>query len=395
MSAPRLVLFGAGAVGRGFVGELFSEAGWTVSFLDVDPILVAALDAAGSYAHHTVGGVTTTKRVGPVVAGSATDPTTVAREVAAASCLATSVGARALPHVVSSLREALLQRFAAGGGPVDVLLCENLHGAAAHVRGLLLAGLDAERAALLEANTGLVETSIGRMIPAAPPGTPATDISVEAYRFLPVDIAAARTPVLRTVPGIVVDESVPFAFYGDRKLHVHNLGHYLCGLLGRLRGHELVADAVLDAGVRYVTRAAMVESATALSVTYGRPLTPILEHVDDLLHRFANRALADPVERVTRDPARKLAPGDRVRGALDAARAAGTPHRHLSLALAAAALEVERVDGLAAHATERVVAEASGGEALALAQLASLRGGFDLTEQLALIGATFEPPSLA
>ena len=39
------VVFGAGSVRRGFIGQLFCEAGWQVTFLDVDPILLQALPA--------------------------------------------------------------------------------------------------------------------------------------------------------------------------------------------------------------------------------------------------------------------------------------------------------------------------------------------------------------
>ena len=44
-----IVIFGAGAIGRGFVGALFGAAGWRITFIDVDTALVDRLNADGGY----------------------------------------------------------------------------------------------------------------------------------------------------------------------------------------------------------------------------------------------------------------------------------------------------------------------------------------------------------
>ncbi|MDI7277625.1 MAG: mannitol-1-phosphate 5-dehydrogenase, partial [Anaerolineae bacterium] len=46
---PQAVIFGAGNVGRGFLGQLFSESGYGVVFVDIDEPLLAALNARGGY----------------------------------------------------------------------------------------------------------------------------------------------------------------------------------------------------------------------------------------------------------------------------------------------------------------------------------------------------------
>jgi mannitol-1-phosphate 5-dehydrogenase len=43
------VIFGAGSVGRGFLGQLFNESGYEVVFVDVDEVLVEALARQGTY----------------------------------------------------------------------------------------------------------------------------------------------------------------------------------------------------------------------------------------------------------------------------------------------------------------------------------------------------------
>ena len=43
------VQFGAGNIGRSFIARLFASAGYAPVFVDVDPTLIALLNARGAY----------------------------------------------------------------------------------------------------------------------------------------------------------------------------------------------------------------------------------------------------------------------------------------------------------------------------------------------------------
>ncbi|MEK7718309.1 MAG: NAD-binding protein, partial [Bacteroidota bacterium] len=45
----KIVIFGAGKIGRSFLGQLFGCAGYRVVFVDVDSVLVERLNERGSY----------------------------------------------------------------------------------------------------------------------------------------------------------------------------------------------------------------------------------------------------------------------------------------------------------------------------------------------------------
>lgn len=315
-----VVVFGAGAVGRGFVGEIFSDAGWHVTFVDADPELVAAL-RSGSYPHDTVASAGTVRKyVTGCTAVAAQDPDAVRQVVAGADVVFTSVGVRNLPRVAPALAAGLADRAAASGAPLDVFLAENVHDGASLVRGLLateLATLGADAEAVL-AEVGVVECSIGRMIPVPTQAQrrehPAL-VAVEPYRSLPFDVAACRAPVPE-LPELLGNPEVDFEFYTERKLYVHNQGHCATAYLGARAGHTEIGPAIADPEILKQVRAAMYAPARALARKYGQPEQELLAHADDLLERFANAALHDTVERVGRDPERKLQPGERFLGAL-------------------------------------------------------------------------------
>ncbi len=107
----------------------------------------------------------------------------------------------------------------------------------------------------------------------------------------------------------------PFAFFTERKLYIHNAGHATLGYLGYPKGYEYGYEALADDEIYFQARGAMEESALALTRKYHPSQGALLAHIDDLLHRFGNRALGDTILRLGRDPLRKLAPGDRLSGA--------------------------------------------------------------------------------
>lgn len=324
------VIFGAGAIGRGFIGEILLDAGWGVTFIDADPDLVAAL-SAGSYPHDTVSSHGVSRKIlTGCTALPAHNSDAIRTAVAGAQVVFTSVGASNLPRIAPALSAGLAARHAANGGPVDVFIAENLHDGAAVMHGLVSEELSAMRVpdvAAVMHGVGFVETSIGRMIPvptAAQKLEHPALVAVEPFRQLPFDLAACRAPV-PDVPDLIGDDKVAFSFYGDRKLYIHNHGHCLSAYLGALAGYQEVAPAITDGRILAQVRAAMYAAAEALARKYQQPLTHLVGHASDLLERFGNVSLHDTVERVGRDPARKLQPGDRFLGALSLASEWGDP----------------------------------------------------------------------
>jgi mannitol-1-phosphate 5-dehydrogenase len=335
-----VVQFGAGSIGRGFVGQLFSEAGLEVVFVDVAHELVAGLNARRSYPLELVGPDRRERlEVAPVRAVRASDADAVAREVAGAALACTAVGVAALPHVARSLARGIAARQRAGAPPLNVILCENQLRCGELVRGLLEQALVDGGGASVEsvlAGVGLVEAVVSRMVPVLPAEVQAREpllVLAEDYARLPVD-RAGIIGALPPVPGLQpVDR---FAAWQARKLYVHNLGHAACAYLGYLRGHVTIADAVADPSVGSLARPAMEEAGRALCRRHGFDREELRVHIDNLMRRFANRALPDTVARVGRDPARKLAPQDRLVGALLLCRDEGIEPAAIVTATAAA-----------------------------------------------------------
>ena len=308
------VMYGGGNIGRGFIGALFSQSGYAVTFIDVAEPVVKALREnrrypiriVESHGHEDVW-------VENVTAVNGNHPDAV-EAIANCDIMATAVGARILKFIVPNIVAGLRKRWVLGKGPLNIIICENLNDANKVLEGMLKEQLTEEEQQKFDETVGLVEASIGRMVPVQTDEMKAGElmrVCVERYGFLPTDKAAFKGGVPE-IKNMVPYE--PFDFYIKRKLYVHNMGHATCAYLGGLLGLDYIYESIAVPEVRILVQNAMQESEMALSKKYGAPMMDLQEHITDLLYRFTNAALKDTCQRVGGDPARKLSPEDRLIG---------------------------------------------------------------------------------
>ncbi|MDR0377584.1 MAG: mannitol-1-phosphate 5-dehydrogenase [Spirochaetaceae bacterium] len=316
----KLVQFGAGNIGRSFIGQLFSRSGWDVVFVDVNPRIVSLLNEAGWYpvVVKRDGSPDERRSIGPVRAVDGRDTEAVVRELVSADMAASSVGKGAVPHILPVLARGLGERFRVRPDrPLDIIIAENLRGAANFFRTSLAAALGS--AFPLDRMAGLIETSIGKMVPLMRAEDLREDpllLFAEEYETLIVDARGFRGPPV-DVAGLYPVDAV--SAYVDRKLFIHNLGHAAAAYLGYRAEPEKtsLAEVLAAPEVERGARRAMKEAAAALVLEYPGVYSrsELTEHIEDLLRRFKNRALGDTVFRVGRDVPRKLSRDDRVTGA--------------------------------------------------------------------------------
>ncbi len=328
---PLLVQFGAGNIGRSLVGQLFSAAGWQVVFVDVARPIIDALNARGRYDITVKDDPPATIAVDTVSGIHMDDRDAVTRAVAATDLVGTSVGAANLPGACARIAAALPYR----DRPLSVMLCENLHGAAGLARGYLCDATGND----MHVEVGFIEAAISKMVPATPPDVRAADplaVWAEGYNTLYLDADGYVGGEPPRVGGVAWRR--PFAPYVDRKLLLHNFPHAAAAYHGALCGKQFIWECMDDDAVASEVRGCMREVSAALAVRHGETFTfdENKAWADDLLRRFGNRALGDPVFRVGRDLRRKLAPADRCIGALRLLQEADIDFTHTARAVAAA-----------------------------------------------------------
>ena len=351
------IMYGGGNIGRGFIGKVFADSGYEVCFLDIMQDIIDEMNARGQYTVRIVSNAgeedATVKPVRAVnsLTGQAID------EIVNCDIMATAVGVNVLPKIAPVIARGVAARMARSGRPLDIILCENQLGADELMRGWIYEKLAGEQRAWADANLGLVEASIGRMVPPLTPEMREKDkllICVEPYSELPVDSDAFKGPIPDLV-GLVPYS--PFEFYIKRKLFLHNGGHALCAYLGYEKGYEYIWQAIADPEIYAAAKASMMASAAALVAKFGEGVRENVEsNVTDLLFRFQNRALKDTVARVGADPARKLRRNDRIVGAALFAIEQGVDPAPIVKGIVAA-LRFDRAEDVTAPQVQQVLRE--------------------------------------
>ncbi len=345
LETKKLVLFGAGKIGRSFIGQLFSRSGYEVVFVDINPSLIEALNKERSYKVFVRDTHPETIVVNNVRGVHGRDIEKVVAEIVSADILAVSVGKNGLRGIVPSLSLGLLEREKAyPGRMLDIILAENMRNAAQFLFEELKHALPDYYP--LAQRVGLVETSIGKMVPLIHDQHDDDLLSVyaEAYNTLIVDKKGFKNPI-PSVLGMEAKENM--SAWVDRKLFIHNFGHAAVAYMGYAYQPTLsfLWEVLEDDNIRLVAREAMRQSAAALQREHPGVFSKeaLQEHIDDLLRRFSNRSLGDTVFRVGCDLYRKLSSDDRVVVPLMSAYNNGLPYERI-LDVLALGLRFKAVD---------------------------------------------------
>jgi len=312
----KVVQFGAGNIGRGFLGQLFFESGYEIVFVDIKEDILTLLNERHSYPLRIVGDNPRELIIKNVRAINSKNAGAVAEEISNADLLATAVGAGALKSIAPLIAKGFERRIKAGNeSPLNVIICENLMNAREIFREMVLKNLDSYYQKYINQKMGFVEAVVSRMVPVIPPELSKQDpllILAEAYKELPVDRFGFRGNIPEIVGVKPIDN---FHAYEERKLFTHNAGHAIAAYLGYRKGYTYIYEAIGDREIhKTVMGAIMDESGSALIKKHKFDPEDYRAHVLDLIHRFSNTALRDTVVRVGKDPIRKLQPNDRLIG---------------------------------------------------------------------------------
>jgi mannitol-1-phosphate 5-dehydrogenase len=311
----KIIIFGAGKIGRSFIGQLFGTAGYELVFVDVNEYIIRLINEYRQYR------VVIKSDLGDevIILKNARglelkDFEKVAGELADAPVTAVSVGQQGLRGLIPVFAKALLLRWEKfGDWPLDVILAENMRNADDYFIEQLMPLLPDDFPGHLL--PGLVETSIGKMVPIMTQKDIEQD-SLQVFAEPYNDLIVSRPGFKNPVPDINnLSPKDNIKAWVDRKLFIHNLGHACAAYTGYLANsrHVYMYEALDNHEVYETTRQTMLQSAEILLAMYPGEFTPyqLNDHVDDLLSRFRNKALGDTLFRVGCDLYRKLGPEDR------------------------------------------------------------------------------------
>jgi mannitol-1-phosphate 5-dehydrogenase len=324
----KVVLCGAGKIGRGIIVKSVLNAGHTLTILDVNQPLIDLLNQAGSYTVHSLDQNLDYMETVTGYSAYVFNTEQAGQAILSADLILISVGLNNIESLLKSLLPFMKQRVAVNKAPVDMIFCENYVGIRAYVERLLSEKFQVDPK-IFDGLIGFAGGSVGVVVP--PPENP-LNIIKGPYEDIHIEAKALITDF--SIPHFVPVKN--FELNIREKLYIYNMAHAMTSYLGWLYNYEYVDQAYMSKKINTDVRKAMEASALALAKEYDVDYSDELLVVNDIERRICNDRIRDTVVRIAADPVRKLAPDDRLTGTLKLTLKHNTGHEALLKGIAAA-----------------------------------------------------------
>jgi len=328
----RAIHFGAGNIGRGFIGLLLQQAGYEVIFVDVNQELVDEINRRQEYTIHLAEEGDHNLLVTGVRAIHGQMEDEVAKAISQADLVTTAVGPNILSYIAPVIAKGVSLRLQENQTPLNVIACENMIGGSTKLKSLVNESLQGPDREAAEQLIGFPDAAVDRIVPLQKHDDKLL-VTVEPFYEWVVNRAQVKGPVPEIEGATFVDDLIP---YIERKLFTVNTGHAIIAYLGYYFGISTVDQAMRNQYIYEMVKGALGESGALLAAKHGFDRTEHERYIQKILSRFQNPYISDDVIRVGRSPLRKLSPEDRLVGPASQALQYGIEPLHLATGIAAA-----------------------------------------------------------
>ncbi|MFY1027827.1 mannitol-1-phosphate 5-dehydrogenase [Actinobacillus seminis] len=330
--------FGAGNIGRGFIGKLLADSNIEVIFADVNESVVNLLKTHRTYGVKIVGdSLNTVEQVNKVSAVNSTDEAAIIALFNEVDLVTTAVGPNVLKIIANTLAKALEARLTNGNSkPLNIIACENMVRGTTFLKEQVFTHLNPAVSDQVENVIGFVDSAVDRIVPPVKPDeTDPLLVTVEEFSEWIVD----KTQFKGEIPAIEgMEQTDNLMAFVERKLFTLNTGHAVTAYYGKYKGYQFVKESIDDPQVKAFVKSVMQESGAVLIKRYGFDPQAHAAYIEKILKRFANPYLVDDVDRVGREPLRKLGYNDRLIKPLRGTLEYGLPNKQLLRAISTALL---------------------------------------------------------
>lgn len=296
--------FGAGNIGRGFIGEILHQNGFSIDFVDINETIIDALKERNSYEIELAAAEKKHIKVEQVTGiNNQKDPEDVIASVATSDIVTTAIGPNILPFIAELIAKGIQKRHLEGNDtPLDVIACENMIGGSQFLLNKVREFLNKEDLSYVDDFIGFPNAAVDRIVPMQQHDDPLF-VSVEPFCEWLVDDTQSKAKQIRLDNVGYVSDLTP---YIERKLFSVNTGHATTAYTGNYYGYTTIGEAIVDDKVLNQLKAVLQETGDLLIAKWDFARSQHEQYIQKIIERFKNPYISDDVSRVARTPIRKL-----------------------------------------------------------------------------------------
>lgn len=296
--------FGAGNIGRGFIGEILAKNGFSIEFVDINETVIDALMSRKGYTIELAEESKQQIQVANVTGiNNQKNPEAVVESVATSQIVTTAIGPNILPFIAELIAKGIQKRKANQvTEKLDVIACENMIGGSQFLFEKVKAYLTQEDLDYVNQYVGFPNAAVDRIVPIQHHEDPLF-VSVEPFSEWVVDKTQMKNPELVLSDVEYVDDLEP---YIERKLFSVNTGHASVAYTGASLGYQTIDEAIADEKVLTTLENVLKETGSLLIAKWQFDPQVHQAYAQKIVARFKNPYISDAITRVARTPIRKL-----------------------------------------------------------------------------------------
>ncbi|AKP68280.1 mannitol-1-phosphate 5-dehydrogenase [Companilactobacillus ginsenosidimutans] len=298
------VHFGAGNIGRGFIGETLASNGYAIHFVDVNSTIIDALNQRHEYDIELAAEGHEKIHVDNVDGINNKDnPDDVVKAIENTDIVTTAIGPKILKFIAELIAKGISARKANNNTTtLDVIACENMIGGSQSLKKEVYTHLSDDDKKFADQYIGFPNAAVDRIVPLQHHEDPLA-VSVEPFKEWVVDESQMKHPEIKLDSVVYVKDLEP---YIERKLFSVNTGHATVAYTGEYLGYKTIGDAIADDKDLKQVKGALKETGDLLIHKWNFDPAEHKAYQDKILSRFENKFISDDILRVGRTPIRKL-----------------------------------------------------------------------------------------
>lgn len=303
------VHFGAGNIGKGFIGETLADNNFEIKFVDLNETIIDELNKRNGYDIQIAapnGKEIHVKNVSGI--NNKKNPQKVIEAIQNADLVTTAIGPNILKFIAPLIDDGLKARMDAGNDKkMDVIACENMIGGSSKLKEYVYDNLDEETAEFVSNYIGFPNAAVDRIVPQQEHDDPLL-VSVEPFKEWVVDESQMKNPDIK-LKG--VEYAADLEPYIERKLFSVNTGHATVAYNGNYVGYKTIDEAVQDESIVEKLKNTLQETGNLLIDKWNFDKKELTDYQNKIVNRFKNPYISDSISRVGRTPIRKLGYNER------------------------------------------------------------------------------------
>jgi len=304
----KAIHFGAGNIGRGFIGQLLNRSGYEICFVDIDEKIIDEINAKKQYKIILADASQQEIIINNVMGiNSIKSPEALADAIAKTDLITISVGANILPIIAKTLAKTLKARLSHNKAKLNIFVCENMIGGGKALKEHILSNVSSEVKPDIEKYIAFPSTAVDRIVPFQANADGLT-VYVEPFYEWVIDETQVIGNLSKIKGATYVKDIDP---YIKRKLFTVNTGHGAIAYIAYYHKISTIKDAMQNPEVLSLVKNVLLETGELLVSSYGFDESQHDGYIKKIINRFKNKHISDDCTRVARQPIRKMGKNER------------------------------------------------------------------------------------